>query len=210
MGKQFRGNNLKNKDYLRDRVLMIASSNHGKIREFRELLSALPVEVQSPLNAFDVNESGKTFLENARLKALAVSAQTDQWTLADDSGLCVNSLQGAPGIFSARYAKTDKQRVKRLLNELELCEDRTAHFTAALCIAYKNKILLEVEGRCEGLITKSPRGENGFGYDPVFEVLGTRLTFAEMAIEEKKVLGHRGVAFRLLLPGLRKLLDLAD
>ena len=210
MGQKFCEINLNNKNYLTNRVLMIASGNLGKIKEFRLLLRNFPIQVQSPSNGFEVNETGQTFAENARLKALEVAKQTGEWALADDSGLCVNSLLGAPGIYSSRYAKNDKQRINRLLKELDKFEDRRAHFKAALCIASENRVLLEVEGICEGVITHLPRGKNGFGYDPIFEVLGTGRTFAEMGIEEKKALGHRGIAFNLLVPGLIELLKGPD
>ena len=133
---------------------------------------------------------------------------TGKWALSDDSGLSVYSLSGRPGVYSSRYANTDEERINRLLLELESVEDRRAFFSAALCLAAPdNNVLIEVEGRCEGLITKEPRGRNGFGYDPIFEVNTTGLTFAEMDKYQKLKIGHRGSAFSLLEPQLRNILN---
>ena len=190
------------------KALVIASGNAGKIREFQGLLQALPVSVRPQPEGLEVEETGSTFAANARLKAQAVAATTGEWALADDSGLSVDALDGAPGVHSARYAPTDPERIARLLKALDGSEQRQAHFCAALCIAAPDgSVLMEVEGRCDGLITASPRGEQGFGYDPIFEVAGTGRTFAEMPLAEKKQHGHRGRAFSLLEPQLRHLLQ---
>ena len=190
------------------KALVIASGNAGKIREFQGLLQALPVTVRPQPEGLEVEETGTTFAANARLKAQAVAATTGEWALADDSGLSVDALDGAPGVHSARYAPTDPERIARLLKALNGSEQRQAHFCAALCIAAPDgSVLLEVEGRCDGLITASPRGDQGFGYDPIFEVAGTGRTFAEMPLAEKKQHGHRGRAFSLLEPQLRHLLQ---
>ena len=190
------------------KALVIASGNAGKIREFQGLLQALPVSVRPQPEGLEVEETGSTFAANARLKAQAVATTTGEWALADDSGLSVDALDGAPGVHSARYAPTDPERIARLLKALNGSEQRQAHFCAALCIAAPDgSVLLEVEGRCDGLITASPRGEQGFGYDPIFEVAGTGRTFAEMPLAEKKQHGHRGRAFSLLEPQLRHLLQ---
>jgi len=164
-----------------------------------------------------VEETGATFAENARLKAAAVAQASGCWALADDSGLSVTALAGEPGVQSARYADSDAARITRLLRELEaanqrradagLPEDRSAHFTAALAVADPSgRIRLEVEGYCPGEILESPRGEGGFGYDPVFLVPELALTFAEMDKATKASIGHRGRAFALLEPRLRQLL----
>ena len=156
----------------------------------------------------EVEETGTTFAANARIKACAVAAATGEWALADDSGLSVDALDGAPGVHSARYAPTDPERIARLLKALNGSDQRQAYFCAALCVAAPDgTILLEVEGRCDGLITAAPRGDQGFGYDPIFEVAGTGRTFAEMPLAEKKQHGHRGKAFSLLEPKLRQLLE---
>lgn len=189
------------------RTLVIASGNRGKIREFEHLLSNLPLRITAQPEGLEVEETGQTFAANARLKALAVANATESWALADDSGLSVDALNGAPGVHSARYAPTDPERISRLLEALKDQDNRSAHFCAALCLAAPGDgVLLEVQGRCEGQITRSPRGEAGFGYDPIFEVDGTARTFAEMSTPEKKAQGHRGRAFALLEPQLRQLL----
>ena len=156
----------------------------------------------------DVEETGCTFAANARIKARAVATTTGHWALADDSGLSVNALGGAPGVHSARYAPTDPERINKLLGALSKTSERDAQFCAALCVAAPDgSVLIEVEGRCDGRITTLPRGEGGFGYDPIFEVSGTDLTFAEMSLSDKKTHGHRGKAFALLEPRLRALLS---
>ncbi|MFN5119511.1 MAG: RdgB/HAM1 family non-canonical purine NTP pyrophosphatase [Cyanobacteriota bacterium] len=197
--------------------LVIASGNAGKIREFAALLADLPLEVRPQPEGLEVEETGSSFAANARLKAEAVARATGCWTLADDSGLAVDALNGAPGVFSARYAASDAERIARLLRELEAVDrqnppagpatDRTARFTAALAVADPSgAIRLEVEGHCHGVILDEPRGSGGFGYDPVFHVPETGLTFAEMDKATKGRIGHRGKAFALLEPALRELL----
>ena len=190
------------------RTLVIASGNAGKIREFQGLLQHLPLDVQPQPEGMDVEETGSTFAANARIKAKAVATTTGHWALADDSGLSVNALGGAPGVHSARYAPTDPERINKLLGALSRTSERDAQFCAALCVAAPDgSVLIEVEGRCDGRITTLPRGEGGFGYDPIFEVSGTDLTFAEMPLSDKKTHGHRGKAFALLEPRLRALLS---
>ena len=193
-------------------TLVIASGNAGKVREFAALLSELSLAVQPQPDGFEVEETGSTFAENARLKAIAVARATSCWALADDSGLSVDALGGAPGVHSARYADSDSARIERLLRELSEAgahsdEARAAHFTAALALANPaGKVVLEVEGLCPGQILEARRGEGGFGYDPVFFVPEAGLTFAEMPHSQKATLGHRGRAFAALKPKLRELL----
>ena len=187
--------------------LIIASSNLGKIKEFRELLSEFPLEVTHQPDGIEVKETGSSFKENARLKALAVSKLSEDWILSDDSGLSVESLNGEPGVHSARYAETDVKRIKKLLENLEPFINRKATFTSALCLACKGTVLIQVEGRCEGVITRNPRGKEGFGYDPIFEVINLGKTYAEIGIEQKKIYGHRGIAFKLLKPELKRLIE---
>jgi XTP/dITP diphosphohydrolase len=197
--------------------LVIASGNAGKVREFSALLAELPLLVRPQPEGIEVEETGATFAENARIKAQAVARHTGCWALADDSGLAVDALGGAPGVYSARYASTDAGRIARLLEELEaanrergaagLAPDRGARFIAALAVADPSgAIRLEVEGHCGGLILEQPRGEGGFGYDPVFLVPERGLSFAEMDRSIKGRIGHRGRAFALLEPQLRALL----
>ena len=197
--------------------LVIASGNAGKIGEFVALLAELPLKIRAQPEGLEVEETGPTFAENARLKASAVALASGSWALADDSGLAVAALNGAPGVLSARYAPTDAERIARLLAELAvanqersalgLAPERSARFSAALAVADPSgAIRLEVEGHCPGLILEAPRGAGGFGYDPVFLVPEAGLTFAEMDKATKARIGHRGRAFGLLEPGLRELL----
>ena len=186
--------------------LVIASSNKGKIGEFKKLLDDFHIDLLTQPVGFEIEETGNTFMENARIKAIAVSQATGNLSLADDSGLSVEALGGAPGIYSSRYASSDKQRIEKLLAELKPFSNRKAKFECALCIASGEKVLIEVSGFCEGLITFFPKGENGFGYDPIFEVSGLGETYAEMDHEKKKHIGHRGNAFKLLIPKLKQLL----
>jgi len=197
--------------------LVIASGNGGKVREFAALLADLGLEIRPQPEDLEVEETGQTFVDNARLKAVAVAQATGCWALADDSGLAVDALNGAPGVHSARYAPSDPERIARLLAELAaanqqraeagLAPQRSARFTAALALADPKGLLrLEVEGHCPGEILETPRGSGGFGYDPVFLVPETGLSFAEMDKATKARVGHRGRAFALLEPGLRALL----
>ncbi len=186
--------------------LVIASGNQGKIGEFKKLLDDFPFDLLTQPVGFEIEETGKTFMENARIKAIAVSQATGNLSLADDSGLSVEALGGAPGIYSSRYANSDKERIEKLLAELKPFRNRKAKFECALCIASGAKVLIEVSGFCEGLITFSPKGKNGFGYDPIFEVSGLGETYAQMDHAKKKHIGHRGNAFKLLMPQLNQLL----
>jgi XTP/dITP diphosphohydrolase len=190
-------------------TLVIASGNAGKVREFGQLLADLGLRIEPQPAGLEVEETGETFAENARLKAEAVARATGCWALADDSGLSVEALGGAPGVHSARYADTDSTRIDRLLQELSAAgandhETRSACFTAALALANPHGVVvLEVEGICPGLILEAPRGEGGFGYDPVFFVPEAGLTFAEMSHSQKAELGHRGRAFAALKPQMQ-------
>jgi XTP/dITP diphosphohydrolase len=194
-------------------VLVIASGNAGKVREFGALLADLGLETRPQPQGLEVEETGATFAANAKLKAQAVAQATGQWALADDSGLSVDALGGAPGVHSARYANGDAARIERLLQELTTAgalspTARSARFTAALALANPaGAVVLEVEGHCPGQILKAPRGTGGFGYDPVFFVPEAGLTFAEMPHSLKAQLGHRGRAFALLKPQLQGLLQ---
>jgi XTP/dITP diphosphohydrolase len=198
-------------------ALVIATGNPGKLREFAALLAALPLEIRPQPPGLEVKETGSTFAANARLKAEAVAQASGCWTLADDSGLEVEALGGAPGVFSARYAASDPERIARLLRELAengrqraangLAPERGARFCAALAVADPTgAIRLEVESHCHGQILEEPRGEGGFGYDPLFLVPELGRTFAQLNKAEKAAVGHRGRAFALLEPQLRQLL----
>ncbi len=190
------------------RPLVLASSNSGKIQEFKNLLSSMPLNLLLQPEGFYVEENGDTFSENAQKKAIAVANETGEWALADDSGLCVKALNGGPGVYSARYASNDQERIARMLNELEGVIYREAFFSTALCIASEEgEVLLEVEGVTHGEITVKPKGNSGFGYDPIFRVKSAGLTYAEMSLLQKSIYGHRGRAFMQLKPKLKRLLS---
>ena len=192
-------------------TIVLATRNRGKITEFRSLLQALDCRVVSLQDAGidrEVEESGSTFAENARLKAAAYSRLTRFPVLADDSGLEVMALGGRPGVYSARYAgagATDEERNRKLLGELENGgKSREARFFCALALAQEGMVLVEAEGECRGEITRSPRGENGFGYDPVFLVPELGKTFAELSPQEKNLRSHRTRAVRNLVRQLQQ------
>jgi XTP/dITP diphosphohydrolase len=192
--------------------LVIATGNPGKIDEIKALLAGFPIEVKS-LNDFgpipEVEEDGNTFDENAYKKASFTAKILGIPALADDSGLMVKALDGAPGVLSARYAgenATDEQRVVKLLKEMEGETDRRAAFECVLSIAVPSGPALTYEARCEGLIALQPAGQNGFGYDPVFFYPPLNKTFGQMTIAEKGEVSHRGKALQELKSEFDKVL----
>ena len=194
---------------------MIATHNPGKLREMRELLAPYGIDTQSAaeLALPEPDETGKSFAENARIKALAAARTSEKPAFADDSGLVIDALDGAPGIHSARWAGPDKDfraamnRIQSLLIErgAKAAEQRHAHFVAALCLAWPDGHVEEFEGRVDGVAVWPPRGTKGFGYDPLFRPDGFDRTFGEMSAEEKhglppqgQGLSHRARAFMKL------------
>lgn len=187
-------------------TVVVATGNPGKLTEMKGYLADLGWELVLKPEHIDVEETGRTFLENARLKASTVAKAMGQWAIADDSGLAVAALDGAPGLYSARYGKSDQARIDRLLKELGETPDREATFVCAIALARPDgTIALETEGQCPGEITLAPRGNGGFGYDPIFYVPQIGKTFAELSPEQKDRMSHRGIAFAQLLPKLRSL-----
>ncbi len=189
--------------------LLIATNNRGKVREYRELLADLPFEITFPAQeglTLTVEETGRTFAENARLKAVAFARASGLLTLADDSGLEVDALGGAPGIYSARYAgprASDADRICKLLNALADTPPgrRTARFRCVIALARPDGTVHTVAGTCEGEIGFAPRGEHGFGYDPIFLVAGYKgRTMAELPPEEKNRISHRAKAVAAARP----------
>jgi len=170
-------------------------------------------------NVNEVKEDGQTFAENARRKAVGYAKQTGRWTIADDSGLVVDALGGQPGVKSARFSGAkDKERTlldhKNMAKVLKLLdgvprEKRTARFACCLCLANAEEVLIETEGKLEGLIAEKEMGANGFGYDPIFFVPKLNKTVAQLTREEKNAISHRGNAIRKLKPLLKKLLETA-
>ena len=188
--------------------LVIASNNKGKIREYRELLEPLGYEVMSQSEAgltLEVEETGTTFAENSALKARAAYEILGSAVLADDSGLMVDALDGAPGVYSARYGEldTDEERCAYLLKNLENVPDdkRGARFVCTIHFIDTDGSEIAVEGKVCGSINREPVGENGFGYDPVFMYEGR--SFAEMPAEEKNAVSHRGDALKKLVNELK-------
>ncbi len=182
--------------------LIVATSNPGKLREMQAYLSDSDWELSLKPAELDVDETGETFIANACLKASEVAIALNAWTIADDSGLQVDALNGAPGIFSARYANSDKERIDRILHELSDFPDprqRQAQFVCAVAVARPDgSIAARAEGICRGEILTAARGIDGFGYDPIFYVPTERLTFAEMSKETKRSISHRGRAFAII------------
>ena len=202
------------------RTILVATTNPGKVRELRAMLDA---DVQwkglADLPELgEVEEDGATFAENARKKATEYARATGLWTLADDSGLVVDALDGAPGVKSARFCgevppgtdrKTvDQRNIARLLERLEgvPAEKRTARFMCFLCLASPERVLIETQGKVEGRIIDEPVGENGFGYDPVFFVPDLGKTVAQLPDDEKNAISHRGHAIAEFKPLVNQLL----
>jgi len=185
-------------------TIVIATRNKGKTAEIRDLLKDAPIAIKN-LNDFgpipEAAEDGNTFDENAYQKSSLTARVLGLPALADDSGLCVAALDGAPGIYSARYAgenATDAENIARLLAAMENKQNRAAAFECVLSLAVPTGAALTYEARCEGLITQAPEGECGFGYDPVFYYPPLEKTFAQLTREEKSRVSHRGKALREL------------
>ncbi|MBR0365710.1 MAG: XTP/dITP diphosphatase [Clostridia bacterium] len=180
--------------------IIAATNNENKVREICEIFTPLGFEVVSQSNAgidVEVEETGNTFEKNALIKARAVAMVTDDCVIADDSGLCVDALGGRPGVMSARYAgpdATDADRIEKLLGELKGETDRSAKFMCSIAFIYPDGRELVAAGEVKGHILDEPRGENGFGYDPVFFSDELSKTFAEATNEEKNSVSHRGRA----------------
>jgi XTP/dITP diphosphohydrolase len=205
--------------------ILVATTNPGKVGELRAMLE-FDVEwvgLADFPNINEVKEDGETFAENARKKAIGYAKQTGLWTIADDSGLVVDALGGEPGVRSARFAESyrrerkerrdfiDKKNIEKLLVMLKGVPKgkRTARFVCCLCLARAEKILIETEGKLEGVIAEKEMGTNGFGYDPIFFVPKLEKSVAQLTREEKNAISHRGNAIRKLKPLLEKLLETA-
>ncbi len=199
--------------------VLIATSNPGKFKELTEMLDEQIgwVSLKDFPDIVPVNEDGRTFEENAHKKALGYAKQTGLWTIADDSGLVIDALDGAPGVNSARFSgATDSDRkiidrknyekILMLLKDVP-AEKKTARFICCLCLASPEKILIETQGTLEGLIIGKPIGENGFGYDPIFFVPQLNKTVAQIDSVQKNLISHRGHAVQKFKPLLEKLLS---
>lgn len=194
------------------RALLLATTNRHKVGEFRAIFSDLPFQLLSLQDVhlnLDVEETGTTFRENAELKALTYARASGLLTLSEDSGLEIDALNGAPGVYSARFTGVDTpypERFKIILQQLQglPMEKRTARYRAVITIAEPTGYHSSVDGTLEGAIAEAPRGENGFGYDPIFLVPALGQTTAEMTPEQKNQISHRGRAARLAREVLRE------
>ncbi len=187
-----------------DGKLIVASHNPGKVREIRELLAPFKVDVSSAadLNLPEPEETGDSFIANAKLKAVVAATAAKLPALADDSGLSVEVLGGAPGIYSARWAGPEKDftaAMKRIEREIDGGDNRRAQFVCALALAWPNRHFEIFKGAVAGTLEFPPRGAKGFGYDPIFVADGHTVTFAEMEPETKHAISHRADAFRQLV-----------
>ncbi len=197
------------------RKLLVATHNQGKVREYRELLAGLPLEV-TYLDAegitLEVEETGATFEENAVLKAATYARLSGLWTWADDSGLQVDALGGAPGVYSARYAgegASDADRYRKLLDALTATpwDARTARFRCTVALATPEGEVRTADGACEGIIAFGPAGDNGFGYDPVFYMPDHNATMAQLPPDIKNQVSHRARASQKALLLLEEMLS---
>ena len=194
--------------------VVLASQNRHKLEEIQNILAQFDMELvlQSELGVHvDVEETGTSFEENSAIKARAVMEATGLPAIADDSGLCVDALGGAPGVCSARYGApdcvSDQDRLEFLLNQLRTIrsEERTARFVCVITLVYPNGKTVTARGSCEGLITQEPRGTGGFGYDPVFFVPSHGCTFAQMGQQQKNAISHRAKALNRLCQMLEEI-----
>lgn len=191
---------------------IVATKNRGKLREIEEILADFPFEVISMEKAgisLEIEENGSTFEENAVIKARTVSKISGEIVMADDSGLAVDFLDGAPGIYSSRFAgevATDEEKNLKLLGLLEGVpfEKRSARFVCAVAVVFPDRRYFTVNGTCEGYIGIKPAGANGFGYDPLLYIPGQGKTVAELDSGIKNAISHRGKALRLMVEELRK------
>ncbi len=186
--------------------LYLASTNQGKIEEYKKLLSKVNCQLLLQPKSIEVEENGLTFRDNAFKKAYEVATLTNNYAIADDSGICIDALDGKPGIYSSRYAENDQKRIERVLNELFEEKNRGAFFIANICVCSPNgSVILESEAKCFGNIIHKPRGNSGFGYDPIFEEISSKYTFAEMNKDMKDFYSHRAKALKKIIPQLLKI-----
>lgn len=184
--------------------IVFATGNPHKLKEIKEIAGDTDIEFILPAEGFDPLENGGTFEENSLIKAKEAARVSKMISLADDSGLCVEALNGAPGIHSARYADTPQARIDKLLKAVEPYENRKAEFACAMTLVNENGELIHSSlGICKGEIAKEQSGNGGFGYDPIFIVEGSGKTMAELSDDEKNAVSHRGNALRNILEFLK-------
>lgn len=186
--------------------IVFATGNKDKLREINEISQGSGIEFILPEAGFNPVEDGLTFEENSYKKAKEAVRVSHKMSLADDSGLCVDALNGAPGLYSARYAGTQQEKINKILKELEGASDRSAKFVCVMTLLDENGEILHVsKGECKGEIAEHQSGVNGFGYDPVFVVENYGKTMAEMSEDEKNQISHRGRALTDMLNFIRTL-----
>ena len=180
--------------------IVLASSNEHKVKEINEIVAGSGLEFILPPEGFDPVENGATFEENSLIKAKEAWKLARTWTLADDSGLCIEALGGKPGIYSARYAETPQKRIERVLKEIDGINNRKAYFACAMTLINpEGSVEFTHTGICDGFITTEARGQHGFGYDPIFLVKNSDRTMAELNDDEKNRISHRSIALRAVL-----------
>jgi len=185
--------------------IVFATGNPHKLEEVNAIVEGSGIKFVLPPKGFDPVEDGDTFEDNSYIKAKAANELSHQMSLADDSGLCVDALNGAPGIYSARYAGSQQDKINKILSELESVENRSAHFVCCMTLLDKDgNMLFQTSGKCFGSIIKEAKGINGFGYDPIFEVEGRGITMAEMSEEEKNKISHRANALKQVVEFLSR------
>ena len=189
--------------------IILATSNEHKVREINAIVKDYGIEFILPAGDFDPIEDGLTFEANSLIKAKAAWEISKTWTLADDSGLCIDALEGAPGIHSARYAETPQKRIDRVLTEMLGVQNRKAQFKCCMTLINPNgEIEYTYTGICEGSITETPKGIGGFGYDPIFLIKNSTKTMAELSENEKNQISHRSLALNAVLKYLKNKIEL--
>ena len=186
--------------------IVLASSNPHKLDEIRLMLNTDKISFELAPPNFNPIENGNTFEDNSFIKAQCASNLTHKYSLADDAGLCVNALNGRPGIYSARYATTQEEKINKLLLELSNIpyEKRTAKFVCVMTLCNPNgELIYQSKGEIEGHIIEAPKGKNGFGYDPIFYIDNIQKTMAEMSMNEKNTLSHRAIALKKIIKFLQ-------
>ncbi len=180
--------------------IVLGTGNEHKVFEVNKIASGSEIEFIPAPSGFNPEETGSSFEENSYIKACEASKLSKQISLADDSGLCIEALNGAPGLYSARYAGSQQEKINRVLSELKDRENRKAKFVCCMTLVDKDgKVIHRTKGECHGQIIKEQKGINGFGYDPIFMPDGFEVTLAEMSEDGKNSISHRGQALRSML-----------
>jgi len=184
--------------------IVLGTGNSHKVFEVNEIAKNSGVEFILPPEGFNPEETGNSFEENSLIKSREAARLSGQMSLADDSGLCIEALNGAPGLYSARYAGSQQEKIDRILSELRSIENRGAKFVCCMSLVDKDGNIIHIsKGECRGKIIKEQKGVNGFGYDPVFQPDGYDITLAEMSEDGKNAISHRGRALRGMLEFIR-------